>query len=209
MAADRIAAVRPRRGRGFGRRWLDGRFDFQRHAPHQHHEADAAARNFLFVTESGSYAPPFFALENGAERFLDGLDIILPADFLLQRTVETDDVLRRNGAPLGIIFGQSARFGIPRIEDHRRGCGFAGGAHAGFLGVTHGDQRNEQKTKSRYGGRHGRGGCGAGGVFRSPHGRGRGRCGSNKRAAHRRPWRCRGLHSARGGSGEVRGAGRR
>ena len=143
VTADRIAAVRPWRGRGFGRRRLDGRFDFQRHTPHEHHEADAAARNFLFVAESGPHAPPFLALEDGAKRFLDGFDIVLPADFLLQRTVESDDVLGRNGAPLGVVFGQSARFGIPRVEDHRRGRGFPGGPHAGFLGLNGRDERNE------------------------------------------------------------------
>ena len=180
VTADGIAGVRAGWWSGVRCGRLDSGFDFQGDTAYEGDEADAVGGDFALVFETAADGPPLFAIEEGAQGLLDGSDVLLAGDFLFERAVETDNLVGGYSAAFGVVFREGAGFGIAGVEKDERGDGFAGLADGTVVGAHVDEGRGESEdddAKFRCVGRHGRGGCGGGGVFPSPRGRGRVRCG--------------------------------
>ena len=59
--------------------------------------------------------------EGFAERFGDGAFVLGPADALLQRAGEADEMVKGNPALLGVIPGEIDGLGVPLVKHHHRG----------------------------------------------------------------------------------------
>ena len=97
--------------------------DLQWHAFHQRNESDRGRHHCGFMFRSFTQHPPTVFLEGFPERIGDVRVVLLATDFLAVRTAQTDNVVRRNAALLGVKARELGRIvGELVVNDDRR-CG--------------------------------------------------------------------------------------